>query len=88
MREPLVPVTATVTDPAVVKVHDSVDVPEPPVTVDGVRLQAELSETRATSLANPLTGEIVIVDVPATPTATVTLVGLAAILKSARPVTA
>ncbi len=71
--------TATVTDPAVVKVHDSVDVPEPPVTVDGVRLHAELSEARATSLANPLTG---------TPTATVTLVGLAAILKSARPVTA
>jgi hypothetical protein len=86
-RLPLVPVTVTVTLPAAVNVHDRVEVPEPPVTVVGVRVQAELSLVKATSLVNPFTGEIVIVEVPAELTTTVTVVGLAEIVKSGRPVT-
>jgi hypothetical protein len=85
--EPLVPVTVTVTVPAVVKVQDRVEVPEPPVTVVGVSVQAELSEARATLPVNPFTGEIVMVEVPAELTTTVTVAGLAAIVKSGRPVT-
>jgi len=87
VREPLVPVTVTVTDPATVNVQERVEVPEPPVTVAGVTLQAALSLVRATPPVNPFRGDMVIVDVPATPTATVTLVGLAAIVKSGRPLT-
>jgi len=86
-RLPLVPVTVTVTLPAAVKVQDRVDVPEPPVTVARDKVQAELSDTRATSSVNPFNGEIVIVDVPAEPTVTVTAVGLAEIVKSGRLVT-
>ena len=67
-------------------VQDSVDVPDPPVTLVGVNVHAELSEVRATEPVNPFTGETVIVDVPAVLTATVTVVGLAAMLKSGRPV--
>lgn len=81
------PVTVTITVPAAVKVHDSAEVPEPPVTVAGVRVQAKLSETSATLLANPFTGETVIVDVPAEFTTTETAVGLAETEKSGRPVT-
>ncbi len=69
------------------KVHDNVDVPEPPVTVAGVNVHAELSDARATSPMKLFTGEIVIVEVPGEPTATVTAVGLAAMVKSGRPVT-
>jgi len=87
VNEPLVPVTATLTVPVAVKVQDSVDVPEPPVTVAGVRVQAELSDASATSPVKPLTGEIVIVEVPAEFTATVTDVGLAEIVKSGAAVT-
>jgi len=68
-------------------VHDNVEVPEPPVTVDGLRLHSPLSETRATSPAKPFNGEIVMVEVPAEPTVTVTAVGLAEIAKSGRLVT-
>jgi len=68
-------------------VHDNVEVPEPPVTVDGLRLQSPLSETRATSPAKPFNGDIVIVEVAGTPTVADTLVGLAAIEKSAAAVT-
>ena len=57
------------------------------VTVVGVNVQAELSETRDTSPAKPFTGEIVIVEVPGEFTATDTVAGLAAIVKSGRPVT-
>jgi hypothetical protein len=77
----------TVTVPAELKLHESVEVPEPPVTVVGVRVQAELSLARRTSPVNPLTGDIVIVEVPGEPTVTVTVVGLASIVKSGRPVT-
>ena len=85
--EPLVPVTVTVKEPAPVKVQDSVEVPEPPVTLVGLRVQAELSDVRATVPANPFNGEMVRVEVPAAPTDTVTEVGLAERVKSGRPVT-
>jgi len=68
-------------------VHESVEVPEPPVTVAGVREQAELSDTSATLFANPFTGEMDIVEVPAAPMVTLTAVGLAAMVKSGTPVT-
>jgi hypothetical protein len=70
-----------------VNVQDSVDVLEPPVTLAGVNVHAELSEVRATAPVNPFTGETVTVEVPAALTAMVTLVGLAAMAKSGRPVT-
>jgi len=82
-----VPVTVTATVPAVANVQESVDVPEPPVTEAGVRVHAELSEVSATVPVNPLTGETVIVEVPAELTITVKVVGLAATVKSGRPVT-
>ncbi len=82
------PVTVTVTLPVAVNVQDRVDVPEPPVTVTGVRMQAVLSDVKATSAVNPLSGETVMVESPAEPTATVTLVGAAVKVKSGSPVMA
>jgi len=82
-----VPVTVTVTEPADENVHDNVDKPEPPVIVAGDRVQALLSSVRATSAENPLTGAIVIVEVPGEPTVVVTVVGVALIVKSATEVT-
>jgi hypothetical protein len=82
-RLPDVPVTVTVTLPVAVKVQDSVELPDPPVTEVGARVHALLSETTATSLVKPLRGETSIVDVPAAPTTTVTLLGVAVIEKSA-----
>jgi len=70
-----------------VNVQDSVDVPDPPVTLVGVNVHAELSEVRATVPVKPFTGETVTVEVPAVLMAIVTLVGLAAMVKSGRPVT-
>ena len=81
------PVTVTVTEPADENVHDNVDEPEPPVIVAGDRVQALLSLVRATSAENPLTGAIVIVEVPGEPTVVVTVVGVALIVKSATEVT-
>ncbi len=77
----------TVTLPAAVNVQDRVDVPEPPVTVAGLSVQAELSETRATSPVNPFSGEIVTVEVPGEFMTTVTAVGLAVMVKSGAPPT-
>ncbi len=87
MREPLVPVTVTVTDPVAVNVHDNVEVPEPLVTLVGVRMQAGLLDVRATVPVNPFTGEMVMIEVPAELTATVTAFGLADIPKSGTPAT-
>ncbi len=87
MREPLVPVTVTVTDPATVKVQERVEVPEPPVTVAGVRVQAALSDVKATSPVNPFSGEMVIIEAPGEFTAIVTIVGFAEMVKSGRAVT-
>jgi len=67
-------------------VQDRADVPEPPVTVTGVRMQAVLSDVNATSAVNPLSGETVMVASPAEPTVTVTLVGAAVTVKSGSPV--
>jgi hypothetical protein len=87
VREPLVPVTVTVTVPAAVNVHDNVEVPEPPVTDDGDSVQAELSLVKATELVNPFNGETVMVEVATTPTTAGTLVGLAETVKSGVAVT-
>lgn len=62
------------------------EVPDPPVTLDGRMLQKRFVEfvlvTKETALVNPLIGEIVTVEVPCTPTITGTLVGLVAMAKS------
>ena len=79
--------TTTDTVPAAVKVQESVEVPEPPVMDAALRVHAELFEVSPTVLVNPLTGETVIVEVPAELTTTVKVVGLAATVKSGRPVT-
>ena len=86
-RAPLVPVTVTVTDPVLLKVHDKVEVPEPPFTVAGVRVQAELLEDKATAPVKLFRGEIVMVEVPGELTATDTAVGEAAIVKSGAALT-
>src|SRR5205809_615951 len=80
-RDPLVPVTVTVTDPGDEKVQERVEVPAP-VTLVGVRVHAALSEERLTGLLKPLTAAMVIVEAPAWLTFTLTLVGLAPIVKS------
>ncbi len=89
-REPLVPVTVTVTVLGAPKTQPRMDVPEPPVTVAGVSPQARLSEVRATSLVNPFKGAMVMVEVPEpVPPGlrnTVTAVGLAETVKSGNPV--
>jgi len=72
----------TDTVPAAVKVQESVEVPEPPVMDAALRVHAELFEVSPTVLVNPLTGETVIVEVPAELTVTLTVFGLAAIVKS------
>ena len=77
----------TVTDPVAVNVQDRVAVPEPPVTLVGVIVQAVLADVRATVPVNPFTGETVMVEVPAELTATVTAFGLADTPKSGTPTT-
>jgi hypothetical protein len=81
-RLPIAPVTVTVTVAATVNVHDSVELPNPPVTVDGVRVHAVLSPVSATLPAKPFFGETVILDVPAELTSTVTVDGAAVRVKS------
>jgi len=82
-----VPVTVTVKVPLLGELHDRDEVPDPPVTLVGVRAQVrppvgDMVAVSATVPVNPLTGAIVIVEVPAWLTLTATLVGLAAIVKS------
>ena len=66
--------------------HESVDVPLPPVTVVGFRIHerlVELGETVNVTVAeNPFIGEIVNAEVPAEPASSVRAVGLALTLKS------
>jgi len=64
-----------------VKVQDSVALPEP-VTLVGATEQDVLLVVRPTTPAKPLTAVTVIVEVPAAFTLTLTLDGLAAIVKS------
>jgi hypothetical protein len=67
-------------------VHESVEVPEPPVMLVEDRVHDRLVElvvtARPTVPAKPLRGAIVIVEVPGLPTVADTLVGLAVIVKS------
>jgi hypothetical protein len=72
-------------------VHESVEPPDPPLRLVEDRLHDRLVELVATAREtvpeNPLTGLIVIADVPAVLTATATLVGLAEMAKSGAAVT-
>ena len=61
--------------------HERVELPEP-VTLVGDKVHDVLLVVRLTTPANPLRAVIVIVEVPAEPALTVTLVGLAVIVKS------
>ena len=61
--------------------HDRVALPDP-VTLVGVTVHEVLLVVRLTTPPNPLRAAIVIVEVPAEPALTVTLVGLAVIVKS------
>jgi hypothetical protein len=62
-------------------VHDRVELPEP-VTLVGDTVHDVLLVVRLTTPAKPLIADIVIVEVPAAPALTVTLVGAAVIVKS------
>ncbi len=66
---------------AAANVHDRVALPEP-VTLVGATEHEVLLVVRLTTPANPLAPVIVIADVPALPALTVTVVGLAVIVKS------
>jgi len=77
----LLPVIVTVTGPAVVKVHDRVDVPAL-VKPLGERVHAELSADKLTAPVKLFKAVMVIVEVPATLVFTVADVGLAEIPKS------
>ncbi len=65
----------------VVKMHDKVLLPEP-VTPVGDSVHDVLLLARLTRPAKPCSGIIVIVDVPGDPVATLTVVGLALMVKS------
>lgn len=75
--------TLTVTVPVLLNVHARVEVPEPPIIVIGLNVQTELLDVNPTFPVNPFTADMLIVEVPAEFTATVTDVGLAEIPKSA-----
>lgn len=65
---------------AEVKVHDSVEIPDP-ATLVGVRVQSVLFVVRLTGPANPLTLDTVMVEFACEPALTVMDVGLAVIVK-------
>ena len=75
------PVTATWNVPPVVKVHESVEVPEP-VTLVGATEHEVLLVVRPTTPEKPFRPVMVMVDVAAVPGVKLTLEGLAAIVKS------
>jgi len=81
VSEPLVPVTATGNVEADENVHDRVALPER-ATLVGETVQAVLLVARLMDPEKPLRPVMVIVDVPAELTSTVTDVGFAAIWKS------
>jgi hypothetical protein len=64
-----------------VKVHESVELPEP-VTLVGDKVHEVLFVVRPTMPAKPLTAETVIVELPPEFTFMLTLAGLAMIVKS------
>jgi hypothetical protein len=83
---PSAPLTVTVYDPGRDAVHDSVEDPEPPEMVVGLRPQLMLVDeavtVRVTVSTKPLAGLIVIVEVSAEFTFPVRLVGFASTAKS------
>lgn len=81
-RALLVPVTETCLVPAVEKLQDSVELPDPVMLVGETPHEAVVLVARATTAAKPFCPAKVIVEAPAALTFVVTLVGLAAIVKS------
>jgi len=67
--------------PADTNVHDRVALPEP-VTLVGATEHAVLLVAKLTTPAKPFCAEMVVVDVPALPAFTITVVGLRLIEKS------
>ena len=67
--------------PAEGKVHEKVELPVP-VKLIGESVQEVLLVAKLTMPAKPLSPVIAIVEVPAVPAFTVTIVGLAAMVKS------
>jgi hypothetical protein len=84
----LVPVTVARWLPATLPLHERADAPEPPLILVALRAHERLVElvitARVTVPPKPFTfrGATVIVEVPATFTFTLTLVGLAVVVKS------
>jgi hypothetical protein len=85
-REPVTPVTVAVKVPVVEELQDRVDVPEPPVMLVEERVHDRLAglvvTERLTVPAKPFRDAIVIMEEPVRPCTTVTLGGLADIVKS------
>lgn len=84
-REPLAPVTFAKKLPVVEPIQERVDVPEPPLMVFEERLQDRFefdTIERVTVPVNPLSGAIIIEDVPGEPVAVETFVGLEDMVKS------
>ena len=79
--EALVPVRVTWIVPADANVQDRVALPDP-VTLGGETEHAVLLVAKLTTSAKPFCAETVVVDVPAAPAFTVTVVGLRLIVKS------
>jgi hypothetical protein len=74
-------VTRTVSVPTDAKLQERLAAPDP-VTLDGVMVQEVLFDDKLTAAANPFRPLTAMVDVPAEPTLTVTVAGLADIEKS------
>lgn len=90
MSEPLVPVTVTVNDPAVVPVIASVDVPDPEMLAAlsvAVRLGSDAVALSETVPENPFNPVIVIVEVADAPAVKLTVAGFAVMEKSGAGVT-
>ena len=68
--------------PVVVKVHDNVELPDPVTLVGETLHEAVVLVARATTPAKPFRPVTVMLEVPAALTFTLTLNGLAAIVKS------
>lgn len=80
-RLALVPATEMCTIDVVEKVHDRVELPEP-ATLFGAAEQEVLFVLRLTTPEKPFSAVIAILEVPAEPTFTLTLVGFPVIAKS------
>jgi len=81
-REPLVPVTDTCFAPVVVNVQDNVELPEPVTLVGETVHDAVVLVAKLTTPVKPFWAVMAIEEVPAALTLTLTLVGLAAMVKS------